>query len=133
MRENSDIEFEPLCTNRFLVCLPEILEINDYCVQTVTLPKCKIHDNVINWEPIIITFLDVIGEEICKKIKNWITSGNEKQVFYIKELDASEATVTTWKILNCRAISIDFGTSSYDYGLLKKIHVTIEYNDIEIN
>ncbi len=116
---------EPKLSNRFVIEFDSnVLDIESWLVQTLTLPKFKKD----KWENMTFTFLDTIQysstEALCNFIKKLQIDKEMELNFTVKILDPVGEIVETWNIVS-DFDSVDFGDLSYDKSKLRTLFLTV--------
>lgn len=144
-------EQEPKRKNRFVLEFPTELGIDSFNVQTSGKPSMTINPVEIpymnsytyvagkyKWEPIDISFIDVIGPSTTQKIMEWVRLHAEsatgrmgyalgyKKNLVLKALDPSGAEVEKWTLIGCFITSAKF--DDYDHGAddVSKVEISIQ-------
>lgn len=145
------VEQEPKRKNRFVLEFPTELGIESYLVQTSGKPKITINSTEIQfmntstfvagrykWEPIDISFIDVIGPSTTQKLMEWVRLHAEsatgkmgyavgyKKNLVLKAVDPVGVEVEKWTMIGCFITSASF--DDYDYGAddVIKCQITVQ-------
>lgn len=145
------IEQEPKRKNRFTLEFPTELGIESYLVQTVKKPSLDIGSTQIDymnsasfvagraiWQPIDISFIDVIGPSTTQKLMEWVRLIFEpetgrmgyavgyKKNLVLKAVGPAGGDVEKWTLIGCFITNVDFG--DYDYGSddVSEVKITIQ-------
>jgi hypothetical protein len=116
-----NIVYEPKRENRFLVRLPEELNISEWRINKSDLPKfinCE-------WAEITMEFTDLVGYSVSEILLNFIKGDNKEIVFSIECLDPTGWVAETW-VIKSKAISVDFGTVDYSSDKILKPKLTVK-------
>jgi hypothetical protein len=122
------VEQEPIMQNRFCVEFPEHIGIPSFLVQSINLPKLKFYDR-LEYEPISIEFLDVIGANVSRVIYKLFKKELELNEFKINLLDPTGVIIESWKIVVDSIKSFDFGNLSYENYEISKLKIIINPSD----
>lgn len=149
------IDQEPHQKSRFVVEFPTEIGIESYLVKTVSSPTISVgsieipymhgYDYVagkIKYEPIDITFIDVIGPSTSQKIMEWLglhyegatgrmgyAVGYKKQIL-LKRLDPTGVEVQKWTFIGCQITNVKFADGDYGAEEVSEISMTIQPNRI---
>jgi len=120
---------EPKINNRYVVNLPDYLNIKNFLIQNVTLPTWE-HQK---WGTLSLTLLDIIPDSTTQKIYNLIESEkiNNPFDFTIDILDPTGIIIEQWNI-NGLIFKINFGSRSYSNDDLTNINLDININKLSI-
>jgi len=136
--------YEPKRKNRFIVELPEEMNIESFLVKKVKRPKYSVKEN--SWDDMLITFIDPVVPSTSMRIFNLLKSdffqkkkptnrfiddvldNQEKPIFifHIKSLDPTGIIVEDWEITVKEVIHIDFEESNYNNNELQTISMLIK-------
>lgn len=145
------IDQEPLLSNRFALEFPTELGIDQFIVQTTKKPSININAVEIPymntstwvagrsvWQPMEISFIDVIGPSTTQKIIEWVRLHFEsatgrmgyavgyKKNLVLKQLDGPGVEVQKWTLIGCQITNADFGDNDYGNDELQKITLTLQ-------
>jgi hypothetical protein len=144
-------EQEPKRKNRFVLEFPTELGIDSFNVQTSGKPSITINSTEIpymnsytyvagkyKWEPIDISFIDVIGPSTTQKVMEWVRLHAEsatgrmgyalgyKKNLVLKALDPAGAEVEKLTLIGSFITSAKF--DDFDYGTddISKVEITVQ-------
>lgn len=139
-------DYEPKRTHRFIVTLPEELNIPVFVIQQINKPK------FVNgkWEDIDIEFIDLVGPSISQKLfsltnpkgyeiqvdkRTWFDKLLGKPIFefYIEALDPTGVSIERWTIKVDKIVSIDFGKYNYELDDLAKCRLVVKPKNCILN
>ena len=152
------IDLEPKRKNRWIIEFPVDMGFSEFLVQTASRPSCTINEvempymNTSNWvagrsvwEPMDISFIDVIGPSTGQKVMEWIRmciehgtgrmgyATNYKKVLTLKMLDPAGIPVEKWTIEGAFITSANFGDLDMGSEDVADISVTIRFDRAIMN
>lgn len=144
------IDQEPKRNNRFTLEFPTELGIESFLVKTSGKPSLTINETELPymntstwvagrsvWQPIEITFIDVIGPSTTQKIMEWINLHFEtatgrmgyaigyKKNLSLKALDPTGIEVEKWSLIGCMVTNVGFGNYDYSSDDIAEVSITI--------
>ena len=144
------IDQEPKKNNRFTLEFPTELGIESFLVKTSGKPKLEIEEVEMQymntstfvagrsvWQPITITFIDVIGPSTTQKIMEWVNLHFEpatgrmgyaigyKKNLVLKALDPTGVEIEKWTLVGSMITSSEFGEYDYSNGEVAEVSITI--------
>lgn len=130
---------DPVHNNRFVVYFPEEFGINPNWVTSVSNLNCTINSNeiglnIVSWEPLLITFHDIITQSISQLLLGISQNFEQYTHFELRILKINSfGDVIENIIVNVAGISaMNFGGYSYDSDELNKIEMELTINSISI-
>jgi len=128
-------QYEPKMTNRFIVRLPEEMNIPQWVISSLTGPKYLLDHLSGRWDDIILEINDPIAPSSSQTVfDNFIRKENiESFDFWIDFLDPIGDVVEQWFIKEASISQIDFGYYDYENNNRKKIKLTIKVKDCILN
>lgn len=109
-------QYEPIRNCRFEFKLPKEFGIENWLIQSVSLPKFSKDENgnFIEYK-MLVTFINLIGPSAAQKIfHNFIVENKNNFDCELSLLDPTGIEVSLWEIKINDVISIDFGQLDYD-------------------
>ena len=147
------IQFEPLRKNRFVFRFPSDLGISEWMIQSGNRPSIRQSNTEIQflntstyvlgrytWEPMQVTFRDVIAPSTSQAIMEWVRLGSEsvsgrqgyaagyKRDVELELLDPTGVTVQRWILKNAFLTDVNFGSLSYQDDQIADITATLVYD-----
>ena len=144
---------EPKRKNRFLIRFPSDLGIAEYNVESASRPSYKSNvvdvpflntsDKIVgrySWDPITVTFRDLIGPSTAQAIQEWVRLISEsptgrqgyaagyKRDVELEMLDPTGVVVSKWILKNTMVTSADFGDLDYSQDDLATISLTLRFD-----
>lgn len=148
------IDLEPKRKNRWVLEFPTEMGISEWMVQSSSRPSMTINDIEIQymnvstwvagrsvWEPIDITFIDVIGPSVSQSVMKWIRmcvehstgrmgyATNYKKTLVLKMLDPAGIPVEKWTLNGAFVTSANFGDLDMSTDDLADISITVRYDN----
>lgn len=121
--------YEPMRVNRFLLTLPQELNIEPFFVRGVNGPSMTMNQNgVTRWDDFEFTLYDAIGPSVRQRLIEYTRGDmNNNLEFTLQMLDPTGITVSEWKIYGYIR-SVDFGELNYGIESNCEIKVTLSVN-----
>ncbi len=144
------IDQEPKRVNRFTLEFPTELGIDSFLVKTSKKPSMTINEVELAymntstwvagrflWQPIDITFIDVIGPSTTQKIMEWVNLHAEtatgrmgyaigyKKNLSLKALDPTGIEVEKFSIIGAFITNFDLGNYDYSSDDISEVSITI--------
>jgi len=145
------MQYEPKRPNRFIAVFDESLGIEVWSIQKFKRPSLKINPVEIKymnssnwvagnytWQPMEVTFLDLIGPSTSQKLMEWVRlhaesiSGKEgyaagyKKTVTLKQLDPVGAPIDKWTLEECMITDIAFGDNDHESDAVQTITLTLQ-------
>jgi hypothetical protein len=145
------MQYEPKRPNRFIAVFDEELGIEIWSVQKFKRPQLKINPveikymNTSNWvagnytwQPIEITFLDLIGPSTSQKLMEWVRlhvesiSGKEgyaagyKKTIVLKQLDPTGVPIDKWTLEDCMITDFSAGENDHESDAVQTLTLTVQ-------
>jgi hypothetical protein len=124
-------QYEPMRVNRFLLTLPQELNIEPFFVRAVNGPSVTLNPNgLTQWNDFEFTLYDAIGPS-PRQTLIFYTRGemNNNLEFTLEMLDPTGVTVSKWLIYGYIR-DIDFGELNYGMDSNCEIKVTLATNQV---
>lgn len=143
---------EPKRKNRFLIRFPSDLGIAEYNIESASRPSYKSNvvdvpflntsDKIVgrySWDPITVTFRDLIGPSTAQAIQEWVRLISEsptgrqgyaagyKRDVEIEMLDPTGVCVEKWILVDAFPSDSSYGDLSYSDDSLANITVTLQF------
>jgi len=150
MYRPSPVDQEPKRNNRFQLDFPTELGIDSFVVKTSGKPSLQINETEMPymnsstwvagrsiWQPIDITFIDVIGPSTSQKIMEWVNLHFEtatgrmgyaigyKKNLVLSSLDPTGEQVEKWTLVGCMITNVGFGSFDYSSDDVAEVTITV--------
>jgi len=147
------VDLQPKTSNLFVLEFPADLDFAEWMVQTAGRPKMTFNEidiqymnthtymaGNVSFEPMDITFIDVIGPSTSQKVMDWIRmhfesstgkmgyATNYKKDLTLKILDPTGEEVEKWIIYGAFITNADFGELDMTNDGLLNVSVTLRYD-----
>jgi hypothetical protein len=145
-RDNTDpivpIEYEPMRRNRFVVNFPDQMEIPTYLIGEIERPRVVVNSVDVGngymipgqhrWEPIIVKFVEIIGQNITNKLIDHYVGATIFDL-HIQMLDPTGVTVETWSLMGCVIINLDHDPLTYNDNDVANLYLSVQPNYVTIH
>jgi len=145
-RDNTDpivpIQYEPMRRNRFVVNFPDQMEIPTYLIREIERPRVVVNSvddgngymipGQHRWEPIIVKFVEIIGQNITNKLIDHYVN-NTRFDLYIEMLDPTGVTVETWSLMGCVIIDLNHDILTYNDDDVANLYLRVQPNYVTIH
>lgn len=132
----TNIAYEPMRVNRFLVIFPESFNISPYFIRSTSRPSLSFNrnGNVQSWDDIEFNLIDAIEPSSSRRIFELINSEELYNPIVVKlqMLDPVGTVVSDWSLWG-RITSVDFGRLDYSNGDLAEIKMTMAISNAILN
>jgi hypothetical protein len=135
-------QYEPMRRNRFVVNFPDQMEIPTYLIREIERPRVVVNSvddgngymipGQHRWEPIIVKFVEIIGQNITNKLIDHYVN-NTRFDLYIEMLDPTGVTVETWSLMGCVIIDLNHDILTYNDDDVANLYLRVQPNYVTIH
>ena len=130
--------YEPKKENRFIIHLPENLNVSKWVAYATERPTYKLTGSDYTWEPIQIKFRDPIGPSATQAIMEWVRLHSEsvtgrmgyaagyKKMVNLEMLDPTGVVVEKWQLEGTLITKVAWSGVGYSDDKLADFDVTFQ-------
>ncbi len=126
------IAFEPKRTNKWILNLPETLNLPSWLITETTRPIIIVRDTIIEYAPLFIKFSDPIGPSTAEALFSMVQDNTKTFDYTLELVDPTNLVIEKWEINGCKIIGVDFGELSKKKSETVECVLTIKPNEVKL-